>query len=169
MARITLFRHGKAEAPNIEGTDFDRVLTNRGRLNAATMGSFIQRQNMLPDLVLVSPAARTQETYQIASNDWPEIPHQICDTIYDASASSLLMLIAAQSEIAENIMIIGHNPGLVVLLNRLVGLQHRDRNLSYFPTSCVADIGFAVDRLAQVEPDEGVLLSIIRARDLAVV
>jgi hypothetical protein len=49
----------------------------------------------------------------------------------------------------------------------MVGERHTDRNLSYFPTSCVADVGFPADRLGEIEPDEGTLLSMMRVRDLA--
>ena len=167
MARITLFRHGKADTPSLAKDDFERELTSRGRRNAATMGAFIQQQAMLPDHVLVSPAARTRETFEIASSNWPDIPHEICPSIYEGTASALLLLIAERAAQLNNVMIVGHNPGLVVLLNHMVGSRHTDRNLSYFPTCCVADVGFAVDRLADIDPDEGTLLSMIRVRDLA--
>jgi phosphohistidine phosphatase SixA len=77
------------------------------------------------------------------------------------------MLVAERASAVRNVMIIGHNPSLVVALNHMVGERHTDRNLSYFPTSCVADVGFPADRLGEIEPDEGTLLSMMRVRDLA--
>ncbi len=168
MARITLFRHGKAEQPTADVTDFNRRLSGRGRLNANQMGAFLAAQTMLPDRILVSPAARTMETLKIASRAWPTIEQIVCDSIYEATANSLLLLIAEKASDARNVMIIGHNPSLVVALNHMVGERHGDRNLSYFPTCCVADVGFAVERLAEITPHEGTLLSIVRVRDLAV-
>ena len=167
MARITLFRHSKAEPPSANLADFDRRLSGKGRINAAQMGAFLAAQNMLPEMILVSPAARTMETLQIASQGWPDTEQIVCDGIYEASATGLSMLIAERASAVRNVMIIGHNPGLVVTLNHMVGERHTDRNLSYFPTSCVADVGFPVDRLGEIEPDEGTLLSMMRVRDLA--
>ena len=62
MARITLFRHAKAEVPSTQKDDFERILTTRGRRNADRMGRFIFENGLLPELVIVSTAARTRET-----------------------------------------------------------------------------------------------------------
>ena len=167
MARIILFRHGKAEQPTANVADFDRRLSSRGRRNADQMGAFLATQNMLPDQILVSPAARTIETLKIACQAWPKIEQIVCDSIYEATASGLLLLVAEKSRDARNVMIIGHNPSLVVALNHMVEERHSDRNLSYFPTCCVANVGFAVDKLGAITPHEGTLLSMIRVRDLA--
>ena len=64
MARITLIRHGKAETPMAGKQDIDRSLIIRGQQNAAAVGGFIAAHKMLPQLVLVSPAVRTRETYE---------------------------------------------------------------------------------------------------------
>ena len=166
MARITLFRHGKAEQPTADVTDFERRLSIRGRLNASQMGTFLAAQNMLPDRILVSPAVRTLETLKIASQTWPDIQQVVCDSIYEATANGLLLEVAERASDVRSVMIIGHNPSLLVALNQMVGERHSDRNLSYFPTCCVADVGFAVDLLGAITPHEGTLLSIMRARDL---
>ena len=168
MVRITLFRHGKAEPPKDGVADFDRRLSSRGRINAAQMGLFLAAQDILPNRILVSPAARTMETFEIARQDWPAIEHVICDSLYEANADGLLQLVAKKASNLRHVMIFGHNPSLVVALNHMVGERHTDRNLSYFPTCCVADVSFAVDRLGEIKTDEGTLLSMIRVRDLAI-
>ena len=168
MARITLFRHGKAEQPTADVTDFERQLSIRGRLNASQMGTFLAAQNMLPDRILVSPAVRTLETLKIASQTWPDIQQVVCDSIYEATANGLLLEVAERASDVRSVMIIGHNPSLLVALNQMVGERHSDRNLFYFPTCCVADVGFAVDSLEAITPHEGTLLSMMRVRDLAV-
>ena len=167
MARITLFRHSKAETPSLQKADIDRLLTTRGTANARRMGQFIAAQKMLPDRILVSQALRTRQTYELASEDWPDIPVTIIDKIYEANTNILLSIVAEHAGDDENVMIIGHNPGLVVLLNHMVGSSHTDGNLSYFPTSCVADIGFEAPKLRDINVDDGRLLSIIRVRDLS--
>ncbi len=167
MARITLFRHAKAETPDVETADFDRCLASRGQRNAIRMGRFIREKGLLPDLVIVSKAARTRETFELASRDWPDIPVVFLDSIYEASATTVMAAIEAHGGDYERVMVIGHNPGLVVLLHNLVDSPPSGLNMSYFPTSCVADIGFDVPHIRDIQPESGRLLSFIRVRELS--
>ena len=167
MARITLFRHAKAETPTMQKSDFDRVLANRGRRNADRMGHFIARNDLLPDMVIVSPAARTRETYERASVHWPDIPVIYRDSIYEASASNILTAIQSLAGDAERVMVIGHNPGLAVLLGNLLETPPPDADIFYFPTSCLADIGFDAPTIGEIAPESGRLMSLVRVRDLS--
>ena len=167
MARITLFRHAKAETPDVEKADFDRCLASRGQRNAIRMGRFIREKGLLPDLVIVSKAARTRETFELASRDWLDIPVVFLDSIYEASATTVMAAIEAHGGDCERVMVIGHNPGLVVLLHNLVDSPPSGLNMSYFPTSCVADIGFDVPHIRDIQPESGRLLSFIRVRELS--
>ena len=167
MAHITLIRHGKAEMPRIGGNDFERGLIQRGIQNAETVGQFMQAHKLLPDLVLVSPAWRTRQTYELMSAGWPNLPRVIYeDKLYEVSADTLLRYILEHGCDAESVAVVGHNPSLVVLLTHLVGLVDGDVNLGYFPTCCVADIGFDAAKIGDIDPEEGRLLALVRARDL---
>jgi len=167
MARITLIRHGKAEMPRIGGNDFDRVLVQRGIQNSEDIGKFMLDHKMLPDLMLVSPAARTRQTYEVMSANWPQPPscHYV-DALYEVSADTLLRLIFEYGGDLESVAVVGHNPSLVVLLTHFVGMVDGEMNLGYFPTCCVADIGFDADNIRNIDPEDGRLLSLVRARDL---
>jgi phosphohistidine phosphatase len=167
MARITLIRHGKAETPMAGKQDIDRSLITRGQQNAAAVGGFIAAHKMLPQLVLVSPAVRTRETYEHIKLHWPDnIEVKYVDALYEASASTLLHAIIDHAGDLSDVAVIGHNPSLVVLLNHMVGDGHAEQNLGYFPTCCTADIGFVAPKICDIISDEGRLLSIKRARDL---
>jgi phosphohistidine phosphatase len=166
MARITLFRHAKAENPDLQTADSERALASRGRRNAARMGRFIKEKGLLPDLIIVSTAARTRETFDLASAEWPDLPVLFLDSIYEASATTVMAAIESHGADCERVMVIGHNPGLVVLLHNLVDSPPTGVNMSYFPTSCVADIGFDVRYIRNIQPESGRLLSFIRVREL---
>ena len=75
MARITLFRHAKAEYPLAGKDDYNRTLAPRGRRNADRMGRFILENNLIPDLVMVSGAARTRETLSLIHISEPTRPY----------------------------------------------------------------------------------------------
>ena len=167
MARITLIRHGKAEMPRIGENDFDRGLVQRGIQNARVVGQFMLAHKMLPDLVLVSSARRTQQTYELMSASWTHLPRVAYDDkLYEVSADKLLRLIFEHGRDEESVAVIGHNPSLVVLLTHFVGLVGGEINLGYFPTCCVADIGFDALKIGDIDPEEGRLLALVRVRDL---
>ena len=167
MARITLIRHGKAEMPRIDGNDFERGLIQRGIQNAEAVGKSMQAHKLLPDLVLVSPARRTRQTFELMSAHWPNQPRVVYEEkLYEVSADTLLRLIFEHGRDAESVAVVGHNPSLVVLLTHFVGLVDGEVNLLHFPTCCVADIGFDALKIGDINPEEGRLLSLVRARDL---
>ena len=167
MARITLIRHGKAEMPRIGGNDFERGLIRRGIQNAETVGQFMQAHKLLPDLILVSPAQRTRQTYELMSASWSNPPRVVYENkLYEVSADTLLRLIFEHGHDAESVAVIGHNPSLVVLLMHFVGRVAGDVDLGYFPTCCFADVGFDAVKIGDIDPEEGRLLSLVRARDL---
>ena len=166
MARITLLRHAKAETPTAEIADFDRGLAARGQRNADRIGRFVADNGLVPDLVIVSPAQRTRQTYDLVSAHWPGTATEYRDSIYEASAENIMTAITSLGGAHEHVMVIGHNPGLVVLLHHLVESWPSGTNMSYFPTSCLADIGFDAPTIGQIDPRQGRLLSLVRVKEL---
>ncbi len=167
MARITLIRHGKSEMPKIGADDFDRALVQRGVKNSEDVGKFMLTHKMLPELVMVSSAARTRQTYELLSLSWPaSLKVVYLDQLYEASADTLLSLIFDCARDFNNVAVVGHNPSLAVLLTHFVGWVGNEMNLGYFPTCCVADIGFEAIKIGDIESEEGRLLSMVRVRDL---
>ena len=167
MARITLIRHGKAEMPSVRGSDFDRYLNARGQQNAAAMGEFVAAQKLLPDLVLVSPTVRTRQTYDLASQSWPDdLPVKIVDSLYEASAEALLLAITEHAGHMANVLVIGHNPSMLVLLNHMIHREFSEYNTAVFPSCCLADIGFEAMLIRDIDPQAGKLMSFKKAREL---
>src|SRR5580658_6043335 len=66
MRRLMLLRHAKTEHEAPSGRDRDRRLDDRGRNDAAEIGGWIGRHPPFPDSVLVSPAVRAHQTWEIA-------------------------------------------------------------------------------------------------------
>ena len=66
MRRLMLLRHAKTEHDAPSGHDQDRRLDERGRLDAAAIGTWIGRHLPLPDAVMVSTAVRAKQTWEIA-------------------------------------------------------------------------------------------------------
>ena len=83
--QLTLVRHGEA-APPINGVDSKRPLTERGHLQAQQTAEFV-KNNVQPDVFVVSTLLRAQETLAHIQKYFPDVPVLICDKIkpeYDA-------------------------------------------------------------------------------------
>ena len=114
---------------------------------------------MLPELVLVSPAVRTKQTYTLARHSWPTgIPVRFVRSLYEASAETLLNIIFSEGKDCQNVMVIGHNPSLIVLLNYMISNYLTDINTMAFPTCCIAHVGFDAPTIEKIEPEMGKLL-----------
>ncbi len=126
MRRLLLLRHAKTENESASGRDRDRQLDERGRGDAAEVGRFIGRHRPLPEAVLVSPATRTHQTWDIVraslAEQGPAPEAELRPELYGADVLQLLFAIrgAALTD-PTGLMIVGHNPGLHELALALCG------------------------------------------------
>jgi phosphohistidine phosphatase len=120
MDRLILFRHAKAESEAESGDDFDRPLAPRGRREARQMGEQLAGLGYRPDLVLVSPAARTRETWEIASEALPETEMRFEPNLYNAEAGAIRRLAEAAGQGRGTVAVVAHNPGLQELAVRFL-------------------------------------------------
>lgn len=76
---LTLVRHGEA-SPARDGNDNKRPLTERGHQQAEQTALFL-KDSVQPDIFIVSPLLRAQETLLHIQALFPEINVLICDKI----------------------------------------------------------------------------------------
>jgi len=170
MRRLMLLRHAKTEHDAPSGHDQDRRLDERGRLDAAALGTWIARHPPLPDAVLVSTAVRAQQTWEIARDAMtdavrerpPQPKVERLDELYGAEPAQLLQIIPmAEATNPQRLMVIGHNPGMHELALALSGsgdaaakkaLEHN------LPTSGLAILDFAIEDWNEVAFRRGALV-----------
>ena len=149
MRRLVLLRHAKTEPAGFGERDRERKLTKRGRADAALIGGYMASHGLVPDLALVSPATRTQETWALASAALAKPPRmRTADRIYNADAEALIGVIGEVGKQAHTLLVVGHNPGLQDLALRLIGFGEvgtRDRLKQKLPTSGLAVIDLPLD------------------------
>src|SRR5437764_10634528 len=89
--RVVLVRHAKTE----QGfPDLERVLTGRGRRDAAEIGRWLEAQRIAPDLVVVSPATRAKQTWELAAAELDgDPPTEVDDRVYTNSVEALLEIV----------------------------------------------------------------------------
>jgi len=159
MRRLLLLRHAKAERSQPGGHDRDRILAERGRADAAKIGAFLVRHRLTPDRALVSPAARTRETWELARAAFKKtVPVDFEPSLYEAEPDAILATIQTADPSAHTLLVIGHNPGLQQLAATLIAtgdVETRQRLLEDYPTSALAAMTFASDGWDGVHPHGG--------------
>ena len=112
MHQLLLLRHAKSSWDDATLPDRDRPLNKRGRRAAAAMRGAMHELGLAPDVVLVSPARRTQETLA-ALEPWDDTPLiEAMEPLYLASAEELLAILRGVNETVRSVLLIGHNPGM---------------------------------------------------------
>lgn len=114
MQRLILMRHAEAERAS-SGGDRDRVLSARGRNDAAQMGRLLAAQGLRPEIALVSPAARTRQTWELVHDAMGDVEVREGDDLYNGSADVLRGRIESLADEAGCLLVIAHNPGIHLL------------------------------------------------------
>ena len=120
MDRLILLRHGKAEPESASGEDFDRRLAPRGHRESAETAHRLADIGFLPDVALVSAAARTRETWAAAEPYFPKATARFEDELYHADSGAVRHAAGRVGAMAGTVMVVGHNPGLQELAVRLL-------------------------------------------------
>src|SRR5580704_10524064 len=164
MRRLILFRHAKAEPRAAGQDDFDRPLAERGREDAVLIGQALAKENLAPDVALISPARRTAETWICAKESFPRIRAELDRTLYNAGPEDIRTAIERVADRADTLMVVGHNPGLHELAIELLdeasaSAAEIDRVAARFPTATAAV--YAIDEAGRASLD-----SLFLAKDL---
>ena len=132
IRRIVLLRHAKADWG--QETDHERPLAERGRKDAPVAGRRLAQSGIDFGLALCSTAARTRETWKLAVHELAERPRTVYEErIYEASPGELIALLDEVPEDVDDVLVIGHNPGV----HGLARMNH-----SGFPTAAYAVLTF---------------------------
>jgi phosphohistidine phosphatase len=129
---LIVLRHAKSDWSGGE-PDIDRPLAPRGLRQAPEAGQWLAAHAGRLDLALVSPAQRTRSTWELVAaqlTDPPEV--RVDDRLYAASGGQLLAVLRELPDDLATIVLVGHNPGVEDLVERLTG------RLVELPTSAIA-------------------------------
>ena len=121
MGTVILLRHGKSDWSGGE-PDHLRPLAGRGRRQVPEAGRWLAGNVGAIDLALVSPATRTRETWQLAAGELGvAVPVRVDDRMYPGSAPALLRVLHELPDESGTVVLVGHNPGVEDLVERLTG------------------------------------------------
>lgn len=170
MRRLLLFRHAKTESAEPGQEDRARALVERGRKDAGIIGAYMATHALIPDRVVLSPAARVQETWKYTARAMRPAPGAMTqEQIYNATPTDILGVIMGTPPTVHALMIVGHNPSLHELALMLIAagdIDARERLHEKLPTSGLVIIDFAFDDWSRLHPQSGRLERFVTPKSL---
>jgi phosphohistidine phosphatase len=119
---LFLLRHAKSSWKNESLPDFERPLNRRGKHAAERIGRYLKHEEIVPEIVLSSPALRARETIERVAKAAKWTPEILFDQrIYEAGGLRLLDVVSQIENERKTALLVGHNPGIEELLMLLTG------------------------------------------------
>ena len=185
--QLILLRHAKSDWPDVP--DRERPLAKRGRRDAPRIGRWLHEHGYQPDVVVVSAATRTKQTWDLLAPELGGAPAvRFEPRAYAASALTLLYLAQELPARYRTALFIAHNPGLSDLATSLAtppepdpdrnpendpdrdpdrdsATDHGPRHAISLPTAAVAIFDFPGD-WSSLTPGHARLISLTTPADL---
>ena len=172
MLRLLLMRHAKSSRSEQFPEDRMRPLNNRGIAAARKMGRALASRDLVPELILCSPAVRTRMTLDLMLPELGQTPPvQYREELYNfADGLSYLKCIQNEGSDCPNLMLIGHNPSIQNLALMLAKDDADSRYFSAmrnkFPTAAVAVFSVPIATWRHAEPGTGTPELFLRPAEL---
>jgi phosphohistidine phosphatase len=168
LKRLSILRHAKSDWGDAKLDDFDRPLNDRGWKAARRMGRELKDRGIEFDIVIASPAARVRETLGgLTERLKLNFEIRFEPRMYLATEETLLEIVRDLPESVHAPLLVGHNPGLQLLVLRLTrGGGKRDHVAHKFPTAALARIALPAPKWADVAPASSEIDELILQREL---
>lgn len=144
---LTLLRHAKAEPGGSDREDWHRALDPKGRRDAADVSRRLRERELVPTLILSSPAVRAIDTAKVfaralgTSNLVPD------ERLYLATPKVMLEVVRERGGEADHLMVVGHNPGITEFADQLSA----ERSLDNMPTCSAYTLRFDIRNWKQLD------------------
>jgi phosphohistidine phosphatase len=153
MKKLIFIRHGKAEDPASEISDFERSLTLKGKAISKMMaGKLIEKENS-PGIIITSPAFRALETAFIFAEEFGIKPEDIIlnsDLYYKMNFNHLPEILSLAGEDTDSITLFGHNPSFTQITNSLC-----KGGCDFMPKCGIIGISFNINTWSDIRRNTG--------------
>jgi len=145
LKTLLILRHAKSSWKYADLSDYDRPLNKRGKADAPRMGRLLSREELVPDLIISSSAARARATAEpVALACGYESEIQYTRDLYHAWPDAYIDLLNELPDEHQRVMVVGHNPGIEDLVEELTGQWER------MPTAALANIALNIAQWADL-------------------
>lgn len=154
---LYIVRHAKSSWDDDSLADFDRPLNERGKRDAPSMAKRLKEKNIVPDLLLSSPAKRAFSTAKRFAETlgYNEDKIKTDRRLYHADGASMIAIVRETKNVHDTLIMFGHNPGLTDCVN---ALMNERKFIDNVPTCGVVAFQFNTDDWTSVRAGEGKLL-----------
>lgn len=137
MRKIYFIRHAKSNWKKPYNSDFERGLNERGKEDSLKMAHRLKSFNIMPDIVISSPAKRAKKTAVRMGKvlGFKDIIFEM--DLYESNCESYFKIIKKVDEKYKNIFIYGHNFTITQVCERLTKAM-----IGNMPTCSVVCVGF---------------------------
>ena len=155
MKRLGLLRHAKSSWDSPGKSDFDRPLNKRGLRDAPRMGALLAERGVNPTTVISSSALRARTTAVLAGQalGFAENDIRCTENLYLASDRDMLAVLDDMAANAAEVILVGHNPGITTLANRIANAR-----IDNMPTAAFFYVDADVEQWSDLSKRPGKLL-----------
>lgn len=110
-------RHAQSADKQPGQTDKERELTVQGIRDSIKIGSWLNTQKIIPDVIVSSTATRAKATSGLLLDTLKLMPEkiQLNEELYDASVRTFLKEITQLEDTLNHVVCVGHNPAISYL------------------------------------------------------
>ena len=124
MKTLYILRHAQKDESNPEQYDYDVKLTEKGEKDSRLLGEKLKAHNVLPDLIVSSPAIRARKTAENVSEIIGYTKSVMYnEVIYQAFLHEIIESITYTFDTVDSLMVVGHNPSLSALAITYAGFK----------------------------------------------
>jgi phosphohistidine phosphatase len=146
MKTVLLMRHAKSSWKDHKLKDIERPLNKRGKKDVPFMGQILADKELVPQMILCSPALRARLTAEMVAEKCGykgEITY--IDSFYLAEPAVYAGALCSLPDEIERVLLIGHNPGMEGLVQILSG------QVESLPTSAIAYIVLSISHWNELD------------------
>ena len=151
MKTLYIVRHGKSSWKDLDLTDMERPLKQRGVKNVTTLGKILSKDRLKPNQILTSPAKRALDTAEIVHQclHLKKAQFVVNSDLYDCDFAALYRLVTELDDDLKRIMIVGHEPTLSSFVNHFL-----QNPLEKLVTASLTTMKFGVGSWREITPTE---------------
>jgi phosphohistidine phosphatase len=153
MKKIILVRHGKAEDPASGISDYERSLTQKGKIISRLMAKKLRETVKSPVSIITSPAFRAIETALIFALEFEVEPEKITlnsGIYFKMNLRHLADILNHAGEKSDTVILFGHNPAFTEIANSLC-----KEGCDFMPKSAVVVISFDIAAWSEIRQKSG--------------
>ena len=165
MKTLLLLRHAKSSWKDPDLSDHDRSLNKRGQNDAPRMGKLLKDEELIPDLIMSSTAARANKTAELVAKECKYKGEIVLNhSLYGAEPADYLKILEGLSDTYKVVLLVGHSPSVEETVEVLTGSSD-----VIMPTCSLAHIRLPIQNWDELNKQKikGKLLKVWRPKELS--